>query len=94
MVVSYKQRCARCKKNMVLVTANTHYAVCFDCQKSELAGEIKDPQMKAMFNIPDNLYQTNSFLRSIKINYLRYGKLSDKQIEAFKKTVEKLKAKA
>ncbi|MEK6968056.1 MAG: hypothetical protein AABX51_05490 [Nanoarchaeota archaeon] len=78
---------------MVLVTGNTHYAVCFDCQKSELSGEIKDPQMKSMFNIPDGLYQTSSFLRSIKINYLRYGKLSDKQIAAFKKTVDKMKTK-
>ncbi|TAL53432.1 MAG: hypothetical protein EPN86_04435 [Nanoarchaeota archaeon] len=93
MVVSYKQRCIRCKKNMVLVTNKTRFAVCFDCQKNELKGEVTDPKMKEMFNIPDNLYQESSFLRSIKINYLRYGKLTDKQIDAFKKTVEKMKTK-
>ena len=34
------------------------------------------------------------FLRDIKINYLRFGKLSERQIEAFKKVVKKMKEKA
>ena len=33
----------------------------------------------------------NLFLRSIKLNYLKYGALTDKQIDAFKKTVERMK---
>ncbi len=56
-----------------------------------MSGEIKDPKMKKLFDIPDEYYQKNSFLRSIKINYLRYESLSEKQIEAFKKTVKNLK---
>ncbi len=91
MRVSYKQRCGRCKKNMVVVTARTNFPLCYDCQKNDLNGEIKEPAMKKMFDIPEEYYQSNSFLRSIKINYLRYGSLSEKQIEAFKKTVEKMK---
>ncbi len=87
-MVSYKQLCVRCKKNMVLVVGRTQFPVCYDCQKSELEGEISDPKMKKLFAIPDELYRQNSFLRSIKSNYLRFGKLSDKQIEAFKKTVK------
>jgi len=47
--------------------------------------------MKKLFDIPEKFYQENLFLRNIKSNYLRFGKLSDKQIEAFKKTVEKMK---
>lgn len=47
--------------------------------------------MKKMFDIPEDFYKKNSFLRSIKINYLRYGKLTEKQIEAFKKAVDKMK---
>jgi len=75
---------------MVIVNYRTRFAVCYECQKNEMDGEIKDPEMQKMFNIPEEAYRQNSFLRSIKINYLKYGKLTDKQIEAFKKTVEKL----
>jgi len=76
---------------MVIVTPRTRFAVCFDCQKNELKGEITDPVMKEMFAIPEEFYQQNSFLRSIKINYLKFNSLSEKQIEAFKKTVLKMK---
>ena len=65
--------------------------MCYECQKAELAGEIKDPKMKRMFKIPEKLYKENSFLRSIKVNYLKYGQLTEKQIEAFKKVVKKMK---
>ena len=49
--------------------------------------------MKKMFDIPIELYQKNSFLRNIKSNYIKYGSLTEKQIEAFKKVVADLKAK-
>jgi iron uptake system EfeUOB component EfeO/EfeM len=67
------------------------YAVCYPCQEKELQGEIKDKKMKKFFNIPEEFYKRNGFLANIKISYLRYGKLTEKQIEAFKKTVAKLK---
>ncbi len=81
----------RCKKSMVLVTSRTRYVLCYDCQKSELAGEIKNPKMQKLFDIPEEFYKQNSFLRSIKSNYLRFESLSDEQIKCFKKTVEKMK---
>jgi len=56
-----------------------------------MTGEITDPAMKKFFDIPEEHYRMNSFLRSIKINYMRYGSLTDNQKDAFKKTVEKLK---
>ncbi len=87
----FKQRCMRCKKNMVIVTSRDRFPLCYDCQKKEMTGEIKDPAMKKMFDIPEEFYKENSFLRSIKVNYLRYSNLTEKQIEAFKKTVEKMK---
>jgi hypothetical protein len=65
--------------------------MCYECQKEELKGEIKDPKMKRMFNIPEKYYRENSFLRSIKINYLKFGKLTEKQVEAFKKVAKKMK---
>ncbi|MBS3138579.1 hypothetical protein J4207_02635 [Candidatus Woesearchaeota archaeon] len=91
MAVRYKQKCSRCRKNYVSVTWKTKFPVCYECEKTGLQGEIKDPQMKKMFDIPLEFYQESMFLRDIKINYLRYGKLSDKQIEAFKKVVKKMK---
>ncbi len=92
MAFNFKSRCVVCKNNYIIVTAGQKYAVCYDCQKKELEQKINDPSMKKLFNIPEDYYKENSFLRNIKINYLRYGKLSDKQIEAFKKTVNKIKS--
>jgi hypothetical protein len=91
MPIRYQQKCSRCKKNYVTVSRRQTYVVCYDCQKEELKGEVKDPEMKKLFNIPEEYYKENSFLRNIKAGYLRFGKLSDKQIAAFKKTVKELK---
>ena len=93
MAVKYKQKCIRCKKNYVLVTYRQKYSMCYDCQKKELQGEIKDPKMKRMFKIPEKYYIENGFLRNIKVTYLRYGNLTDKQIECFKKVVKQMKEK-
>lgn len=91
--MAYKQRCFRCKKNYVVVTWNQNYVTCYECEKDELNTEIKDAKMKKIFNIPEGFYRKNSFLRSIKLNYIRHGRLSEKQIEAFKNLVKRLKEK-
>lgn len=93
MAVVYKQKCSRCKKNYVTMTYRQMYVTCYDCQKAELNGKVTDPVMKKMFAIKEEYYMNNGFLRSIKINYLKYGKLSEAQVEAFKKTVDKLNGK-
>ena len=90
-MVKYQQKCMKCRKNYVLVSSRQRYAICYECQKQELTGEIKNPKMKKLFDIPEEFYMKNSFLRDIKIKYLQFGKLSEKQIEAFKKTVKKMK---
>ena len=89
--VKYKMKCSRCKKNYVIVTFRNKFPLCYDCQKPELSGEVTNPAMKKMFDIPEEFYKDNAFLRSIRINYLKFEKLSEKQVEAFKKAVEKLK---
>lgn len=91
MAVKYKHRCMKCKKNYVTITWRQGYVICYDCQKEQMKGVIKDPKMKRLLNIPEKLYKKNSFLRNIKVNYLRYGNLTDKQIAAFKKVVKKVK---
>lgn len=78
---------------MVLMTSRSQFPICYDCEKAQLQGEIKDPEMKKMFDIPEEFYKNNSFLRSIKKNYLRFGNLTEKQIEVFKKVVEDMKNK-
>ena len=90
MAIKYKHKCNRCKKNYVTVTSRQRFILCYDCQKSELEGDIKDPKMKKLFNIPEEYYKENGFLRNIKVSYLRFGKLSEKQIETFKKVVKKM----
>ena len=92
-MVGYKQKCSKCKKNYVVVFRTQPYILCYDCQKPELAGKIDDPEMKKLFNISEELYKESAFLRNIKSNYLRYGNLTEKQIEAFKKVADKLKKK-
>jgi hypothetical protein len=91
MGVKYKQKCFRCKKNYVLATWRSRFVQCYDCEKDQLKGVVKNAKMKKMFAIPEDFYKENSFLRSIKINYLKFGALSEKQIEAFKKAVIKMK---
>jgi len=92
MAMQYKHKCVRCKTNYVLATRRDKFPVCYECQKKEMQGEITDPKLKKMFDIPEEFYKSNSFLRDIKIKYLRYGSISEKQIEAFKKTVKDMKA--
>lgn len=94
MAAKFKQKCAKCKQNWVIITWKQRFPICYDCQKQEMQGEIKDPKMKKMFDIPEEFYKENMFLRSIKVNYLKFGKLTEKQVEAFKKTVKKMKEKA
>lgn len=91
MAVRYKQLCFRCKKKYVEATWKDRYITCYDCQKNELNKEIKNSKMKKLFDIPEKFYEKNSFLRSIKINYLRFGNLTEKQLNAFKETVAKMK---
>lgn len=74
-----------------MTTKRQPFVVCYECQKKELDQEITDPFMKKVFDIPEEFYKENSFLRNIKMNYLKYNTLSEKQIVAFKKTVEEMK---
>lgn len=90
MAVKYKHKCSRCNQNYVTVTSRQRFIVCYDCQKKELDGQIADPAMNKLFDIPELYYKENTFLRNIKISYLRFEKLSEKQITTFAKVVQKM----
>jgi len=93
MAIRFKQKCIKCRKRYVTVSRGQRYAVCYECQKKELHQKITDPEMKKLFDIPENFYKENSFLRDIKLNYIRFGRLSERQIAAFKKVVKELEEK-
>ncbi len=65
--------------------------MCYECQKAEMKGEIKDPKIKKMCDIPEEFYKDNAFLRDIKIKAIKWGELTENQINAFKKVVKELK---
>ena len=87
----YKQRCASCKKNMVLMYSSRQFPICTDCHMKQIEDPVTDPVYKELLDIPRELYVQSSFLRNIKRSYLQYHVLSEKQIEVFKKVAGKLK---
>jgi len=95
MAVHFKQKCERCKTNYVTVSSwrQRRPIVCYECEKKEMEGEITEPSMKKLFDIPEDFYRQNGFLRKIKINYMKYHSLTPAQIDAFKKTVQDLEKK-
>ncbi len=86
----YKQLCAICKKNHVLISARGQFPICTSCSMKQINQPIEDKKFKAMFDIDRKLYEQSSFLRSIKSNYLRFGALSEKQVETFKRVAAEL----
>ena len=87
----FKQRCALCKENMVIMYSARQFPKCVECHMKEINKPIKDPKYKKLLDIPEKLYRESMFLRNIKNAYLRFDNLTEKQIEAFKKTVKDLK---
>lgn len=86
----YKQLCAICRKNHVLISARGQFPICTACSMREISKPIEDEKFRKMFDIDKKLYEKSSFLRSIKSNYLRFGSLSEKQVETFKMVAEEL----
>ena len=86
----FKQRCAICKKNMVMMYSGKQFTICVDCHMKRISDKIENSKY-SFLNIPDELYRKSTFLRSIKENYLRFESLTQKQIEAFKTAVEDVK---
>ncbi len=86
----YKQLCAICRKSHVLIISRGQFPICTSCSMREINKPIEDPKFRKLFDIDQKLYEESSFLRSIKSNYLRFGSLSEKQIEVFRKVAGEL----
>lgn len=89
----YKTKCIRCRKNMALVYSRRAAPICTECIEKEIAEEIKDPKMKKFFDIPKELYHQYEILRSIRNYYTKFGKITERQKEAFESVVEKAREK-
>ncbi|MBI2663811.1 hypothetical protein HYX10_00530 [Candidatus Woesearchaeota archaeon] len=94
MRASYKQKCIVCRKNHALVTWKNRVPVCTECRMREINRPITEPKFRKLFDVDKSLYEKSGFLRNIKASYLRFGNLSEKQIETFKKVVEEVKKKS
>ena len=86
----YKQLCAICKKSHVLISSRGQFPICTSCSMKQINQPITDEKFKKLFDIDNRLYEESSFLRSIKSNYLRFGSLSEKQIDTFKRVSAEL----
>ena len=92
-MVAFKQRCFLCKNNWALVRSRMQkFAICAYCEMKVFEKKIEDKKFAKLFDIPTEWYRENSFLRSIRYNYGRWGSLTEKQVEAFKKVVKDMKA--
>ena len=86
----YKQLCILCRKNRVVIEQYKQKPICPECEMKSWK-EIKNKKYKNLFDVPKEVYAKSYFLRNVREYYTRFEKLSEKQIEAFKKTAEKLK---
>lgn len=87
----FKQKCAMCHKNMVVMYSARQFPICSPCHMKQINQPIEDPKMKKLFDIPQEYYEQSQFLRNIKQSYIRFGSLTEKQIEFFHKAVEDMK---
>ena len=87
----FKQRCALCKKNMVVMYSGKQFPICVECHMRKINVPIEDPKYKKILDIPQDLYEKSLFLRNIKESFTRFGSLTENQINAFLKAVEDVK---
>jgi hypothetical protein len=79
---------------MAMVYSRRAKPACTECVDKDLAKKITDKKMKKFFDIPKEFYYRYDILRSIRSYYTRFGKITDRQKEAFESVVEKAKEAA
>jgi len=93
-MVRYKQRCAICKNDWALVTSvRQKFPVCKTCEMKQVVRPIEDKAFKKFFDLPLKMYEENSFLRSVRYQFGRWGSITENQEKAFKKAVKEIKKK-
>jgi hypothetical protein len=92
-MVKFKQKCMLCRKNYALIESRRQKPICTECQTKDFNKPIDDPKFKKLFDIDTSLYEKSYFLRDIKSAYLRFGNLTERQIDAFEKVAEEMSKK-
>ncbi len=88
-MAEYKQQCMVCKKAKVLMRSRKQKPICVACRMGDAKDTpITDPAMQELFAIDERLYERNSFLADIKAKYMRFGNLSERQIEVFRRVAQ------
>ncbi len=77
---------------MVVMYSGRQFPICVECHMKRIDKPVEDPKYKKLLDIPASLYKKSLFLRNIKEAFLRFDELTEKQIEAFKKTVKDLRS--
>ncbi|MFH1400872.1 MAG: hypothetical protein ABIH41_05095 [Nanoarchaeota archaeon] len=90
-MVAYKQRCIRCKQNMVLMKGRRQLPICMQCNMRVVDRPIEDHEMKEFFAIERTLYEKHAFLRRVKEVYHEQGMITEPQKEAFLRVLEEAK---
>ena len=87
----FKQKCKICKIDWTLVNYRD-FPICVKCHMKQIFSEEVEDKKYDFLNISKTLYEKSRFLRNIRQAYLMYKELSEKQIEAFKTTAQKIKS--
>ena len=87
-MVKYKQKCGRCKKNYTMSLRSQAFVMCADCHEPLINKPIEDADMKAFFEQADDIYDRDAYLRTVKMNYLKYGNITDYQRTQFLKVID------
>lgn len=66
--------------------------ICIDCQMKQW-DKIKNERYKELFSISKKFYEESYFLRNVRDYYDKFGKITKKQEEAFKKTIKEMENK-
>ena len=88
--LKFKQKCKICKKEWVIVNRR-EYPICVDCHLKQIFSEEVEDKKFDFLNQTKEIYAKSRFLRNIRQAYLMYKNLTEKQISAFKDTLEKVK---
>ncbi len=90
--IKFKKKCGICKKVWVVIHRR-EFPICTPCHMKRIfSEEQKITAKKFLFlNIDKEFYEQSRFLRNIREAYLRFEDLTDRQIEAFKETLERTK---
>ena len=87
-MVKFKQRCSKCKKNYTVSMRSQAFVMCAECHEPLINKPIEDEEMKLFFEKGEGFYEKDAYLRTVKMNYLKYGNITDYQRKQFLRVID------